>query len=143
MDQVDIAESLLPSSVCVELTLLPAQFHDLFYRRHDDSPERNLLVAVLADALHCWLFHPPNTTYPAHRSGIPYRVRLQREAGEWLLGDSRKAPFSFEFVCQALGLDADVIRERLRKYPNLEGSSRKPWPNRRSPVITKGRYVAV
>ena len=64
------------------------------------TPEHRLLIALLADAIHC--FH-----HAANR-------RVAREAERWLMNDRSSGPFSFDSVCFFLDLDAHAVRNRLR-----------------------------
>jgi len=41
-------------------------------------------------------------------------LQLRREAGRWLTSDDRSWCFSFERICEAVGLDPDCIRRGLR-----------------------------
>ncbi len=81
-------------------SLLPAQF---FARRISESPERALMVAMLQDAFNCVM----------NSGGSNQRARLATEAQAWLEAED-DGPFSFVWVCDALGLDAERIRARLK-----------------------------
>ena len=92
--------------------ILPAQFFAEL-RRHA-SGERLLLVAVLEDAIKCFqkfLF--------ANRARDR---RLFREAEQWMMEASRAQSanaspyFSFEQICNVLGLDPDYVRGGLRRW---------------------------
>jgi hypothetical protein len=57
------------------------------------------------------------------RAGSPYRrsvgyaaldVRLVRNAAAYVASTDRGWPFSFENLCDALGMDADALRHELR-----------------------------
>lgn len=79
--------------------LLPIQF---FGRLHAPRipGEKALLIAVLETALSDLDAYPPTH-------------RLHRDAATWLAGSD--GPFSFRYVCEQLGLDADTIREAVDK----------------------------
>src|SRR5579875_408424 len=66
--------------------LLPTQFFDRLRRRSEHDGERRLMVAVLEDA-EAWIESPDRT---------------------WL--------FSFENICDVLGIDADYLRRGLREW---------------------------
>ena len=68
------------------------------------SGEYRLAVAILEDAIQI---------YCMEGSGRR-NLQLRREAGRWLSSDDRSWCFSFERICEALGLDPDCIRRGLR-----------------------------
>ncbi len=70
--------------------------------------ERRLLSAILEDAVHCFRKYAF-----AHD---PHGKRLFDEANEWIMGDGDGAHFSFEFVCDVLGLDAGYLRAGLMEW---------------------------
>ena len=63
------------------------------------------MQAILLDALQCVIG--------------PERQRAREGlcAREWIDTHDREWPFSFESICDALGLDADALRRRLRNAP--------------------------
>lgn len=65
------------------------------------APEKRLMLAVLEDAIACLRKH--RVTGDARFS----------EARKWILEKSPERPFSFEFVCAALGLSASYLRAGL------------------------------
>jgi len=79
--------------------LLPAQ--TLPASAGHSSPEHRLLIALLADAIHCF-HHAAN-------------ARVARDAERWLMNDRHPGPFSFDSVCFFLGLNARAVRSRLRE----------------------------
>ena len=78
--------------------ILPAQ---MWRRRH--SPEHRLMIAVLRDAINCLLKDQGNG-------------RTSREAQQWIMGPDVDWPFSFENVCDVLGLDPGCLRSGLRRW---------------------------
>ena len=105
-------DSLSELSNCglpVEERILPAQFHDLLHATGERSGEHRLMVALLEDALHCWL--------EAATRGIHTTVRREkehREADAWIFG-RYCAPLTFEQVCSYLDIGPDYIRRELCK----------------------------
>lgn len=77
----------------------PAPFFDPGPALAKVCPETALLCAVLEDALACF--------YTARDT------RLVEEARSWFFADDGPTLFSFGSVCEALGLDAREIRDRL------------------------------
>lgn len=72
------------------------------------EPERRLMQAVLADALHIWL---------RDRWARGGSARLAwAEVDRWFRSTNRSWPFAFEAICEALDLDADRLRRVLRTH---------------------------
>ena len=74
--------------------------------------ERALMRAVLEDAIRC-----------LSGAGGPMRMRpsLAAEARRWVTDRDRQWPYSFENICDSLGLDADHVRTRLlHRAPEVE-----------------------
>lgn len=86
--------------------LLPCQFFDSIGVRARDEPEKRLLLAVLIDAIHCW-----RTT--GYGSRI---VRDRRDATVWLFTPKLRGGFSFELVCEGLGIEPDWFRHALKYF---------------------------
>jgi hypothetical protein len=110
-------QDLQPRSVAVEervMTLFQpdilvgAQFNATYQRRFHLDPERVLMLAVLQDAVVCF---QDNVTAKCKRKQI-----LHLEAEEWILNKDRAYLFSFENVCEALGYDADYLRNGLLRW---------------------------
>jgi hypothetical protein len=111
IDKAKLVEAVLPQCPGID-TLLPEQFGDLF-RSTERSPEQRMMLAILEDAIRCWLGVPTalrNDPWMASK-----RMRLAREADIWLFDDNAKAPISFKTCCGALGIETEWIRQKLRK----------------------------
>ncbi len=72
-------------------------------------PELALMRAVLEDGVMCYLGR-------ARRRRIDRRI-LQREAAHWLQIHDWESPFSFNNVCEALGLDHESTRVTILAWP--------------------------
>jgi hypothetical protein len=83
--------------------LTPVQYYSDTLRRQG-SGVRRLMAALLEDAAH---------TY-SRNAGAGETSRLFQEAKAWVESDDREWPFSFERVCEALQLDSEWVRGRLR-----------------------------
>ena len=98
--------------------ILPSQLLPEFGRPM--MPEKRLMVAIVDDAVNCFLRYR-FATHPRSR-------RLFREAEQWIMDRNRSWPFSFETICDTLGLDAGCLRYGLlqwhARHPELGG---KPW----------------
>jgi len=104
--------AVLPASLCEPDVLLPEQV-----RRGINlpaGPERRLLLAVLETAL-------DDLGIGRGRQGPKSRNGSEAAVHAWVRGAD--APFSFEFVCDALGLDAVSVRVRLLMAHFLASSS--------------------
>ena len=66
------------------------------------SAERELMAAILADAIDCYW------KYFNGRDGRS--VRLFRDASHWIFANDEEQTFSFVNICDALNLDAAYIR---------------------------------
>ena len=96
-------------------TLLPSQFFDRVRRRTEHDGERRLMIAVLEDAV---------DVYRKQAGARDARAQqLFREAEEWIEDTDRTWLFSFQNICDVLGLDADYLRGGLRRWKEraLEG----------------------
>ncbi len=69
--------------------------------------ERLLMLAVLEDALDCYR--------KCRRSREPATRLLFDETRAWLDSRDRDTLFSFESICEALDIDPDYLRRRLRE----------------------------
>jgi hypothetical protein len=73
-----------------------------------NGPERRLMSAVLEDAIHSF------QKSAAARTAMDKAIFAEEE--EWLFGADEDGAFSFESICDALGLDADYLRSGLRRW---------------------------
>jgi len=78
-----------------------------------NGPERRLMVAVLEDAVHGFKKNA------AARSAVEKAVFAEEE--EWFFDRGADGPFSFETICDALGLDPDYLRSGLRRWVENHG----------------------
>jgi len=80
--------------------------YEAVYRRAEPAcGERRLLLAVLEDGIRTFLKHSRATHGRA--------LNLRREAFSWLTTDDRRDVFAFENICEALGIDAARLRQRV------------------------------
>ena len=66
------------------------------------------MFAVLADAIGCFLKYRFSTSNRSRR--------CFREAEAWLMFEPKEGPFSFESICETLGLDPGYLRRGLRLW---------------------------
>ncbi|HEU4341607.1 MAG TPA: hypothetical protein VFU31_08560 [Candidatus Binatia bacterium] len=106
--------------------VLPEQFFDTMRRTEHFEPEKNLLLAILEDAIHNYRKYSL-----AHD-----RVGRERfaEAEHWIMHAEDDWIFSFVNVCELLGLDPEHLRRGLRdwraKMMEQEKSSRSSGSTR-------------
>ncbi len=104
-------------------TLLPAQYFAAFSREGGLVRERRLMLAVLQDAVECY------QKYALARD--PRGRLLFEDACDWIESEEREWPFSYENICEVLGLNPEYIRRGLSK-----------WRQQKSPVKrTEARIV--
>jgi hypothetical protein len=67
--------------------------------------EQRLMLAVLVDAI--------NILQGWHRLGSARKRRAFAEAGQWVNTRGTGYPFSFDSICDALGIDPEILRGKL------------------------------
>lgn len=87
-------------------TMLASQFFDRIRRRSDLTGEKRLMCAVIEDAVDVYRKYA-GVRDPAHE-------KLFRDAEEWIETRDRTWLFSFETICDVLGLEPDALRRGLR-----------------------------
>lgn len=87
--------------------MLPVQFIELLQRPSERTPELRLMAAVLEDAIRTFCRCAASQTARSRR--------LFEETAEWFDTSDVSWPFSFENICDALGLEAEWIRRLLRR----------------------------
>lgn len=97
-------------SILEDDAIMPAQFFDL-HRARQLSPERRLLLNVLADAVELISGSTRNSDGVFLRG----RARLIIDARLWVQDEAPDTPWGFTFtaVCGHLGIDAGALRKRL------------------------------
>jgi len=89
-------------------TLLPSQFFDRIRRRSEHDGERRLMIAVLEDAVDVYRKQAGNREARAQQ--------LFLEAEQWIEDPDRTWLFSFQNICDVLGLDASYLRRGLHAW---------------------------
>ena len=102
--------------------LMPEQFFAEMGKETGASNERSLMLAILKDAVECF------QKYALARD--PEGEELHREADEWIFSRDREWPFSFENICDVLGVSAGYVRSGLAPHRRLA-----PRKVRRTPRI--------
>jgi hypothetical protein len=98
--------------------LAAEQFADTFRRIEHLEPEKALLLAVLEDAVDCFLkYHSTQDRIGKGRF---------HEAEEWIMQSGNDWLFSFENVCELLELNAEYLRRGLRQWSLKMTQQNKP-----------------
>jgi hypothetical protein len=102
--------------------LLPGQYYDMVRGpRRGDGP-RDLMLAVLEDAIR---------TYLGNMAGRTTRQRrLFDEVKVWIDMRGDRAPFSFETICETFDIEPDNLRRRLSSLPAEKFLRRRRAPKR-------------
>lgn len=105
---MDAVEGFDYRQLFAEDTLVSQQFEESMKTRIQFEPEKQLMLAVLEEAVYC--FHKY-----IHASGKKGKA-LFRDADEWIQECDGKWLFSFESVCSFLGFEPAYIRAGLNKW---------------------------
>jgi len=90
-------------------TVSPAQYLETVRRKTHLEADQELMLAVLEDAITCFQVH--------FAARDKQKTRLFRKAEEWiLLQEKSNWLFSFDKVCETLGLNPGYIREGLLRW---------------------------
>jgi hypothetical protein len=106
--------------------ILPELSFDALRERAGSLAERRLIIAVLEDAVMCYQKYM--------RSTARHDRRVFDQAETWLMRrdpDASCDRFSFEFICDALGLESDSLRQQLRRWRDQETRRRAPFVSSR------------
>jgi hypothetical protein len=89
-------------------TLLSAQYFDNLRRSTLLQPEMRLTLAILEDAINCF----QDNLMAESAKG----KKLFNEAEEWILDEGGDWIFSFQNVCELLGLNPAYVRQGLLRW---------------------------
>jgi hypothetical protein len=100
--------------------ILPSQYFDAVASQRL-SGEQRLMLAVLIDAI--------NVLHSWKGTGSVHKRRNYAEAIQWINTHGTKHPFSFESVCDALGIEPGLLRSRLcmLKVRSANAEGRLTW----------------
>ncbi len=93
-------------------TLLPVQYYDLMRRRDRLPGAHRLALAVLLDAVESYL---KNMNAKSRERRI-----LFYEVQNWMNSKNKVGMFSYETLCETLGLDAKALRRALKNQLKRE-----------------------
>ena len=102
-------------------TVLPSQFFSGAGIDASLQPEKRLMLAVLEDAVGTF----QKCAFARDRRG----QALFAETEEWFTSEDREWPFSFENICQALGLEPSFVRTGMRRWRERQRVQAEGAPN--------------
>jgi hypothetical protein len=85
--------------------LLPQQYYDILSGPRRSDGARDLMLAVLEDAIRTYVTNVATKT--------TRQRRLFEEVKAWFDTRGDRAPFSFETICETFDIDANSLRQRL------------------------------
>jgi len=97
--------------------LLSAQYFENLRRRTHFEPEKRLMLALLEDAINCYQDNLIS------RSGK--KKRLFEDTEQWVLRTDGDWIFSFDNVCDALGLNPEYVRPALLRWKERSQKARR------------------
>ncbi len=116
------------SLICQQGDLsIEGDFLDSIHRKTKREGEEALILAVLEDAIHCFQKY----LMARNRRG----ENLFREAEDWILATDVDSPFSFENICETLGLDPSYLREGLMGWK--EKKLTESWQSKVYPLLAR------
>ena len=102
-------------------SLLSTQYFENLRRQTLFEPEKRLMLAILEDGIHCYFDN-------FHASGSK-KKRLFDDAAAWIVERNGDWVFSFESVCDALGLNSAYVRQGLLRWGEKSGNPRRARNN--------------
>lgn len=83
------------------------------------EPEKNLMFAILEDAVRCYRAY-------AFSKSVPLK-RLYTDAEKWMWKNDWEWSFSFRNICEVLGVDPFCLRRGLLRWKEAQtGTESKP-----------------
>jgi hypothetical protein len=79
------------------------------------TPVQRLMAAVLEDGVACARQRAVSEGFRAPRLAAILLNCRTAEARDWVASDARHWPFAFRNVCDALGVDPEAVRAKLRR----------------------------
>lgn len=89
-------------------TLLPAQYLETWRGKAHLEPEKDLMLAVLDDAVSCFQKH----LFARDSKG----KGLFRDAEEWIMDRNSDWLFSFWNICEVSGINPEYVRQGLLRW---------------------------
>jgi hypothetical protein len=99
--------------------LLSAQYFGNLRRKTHFEPEKRLMLALLEDAINCYQDNM--------NSRSSKKKRLFEETEQWILEAGGDWIFSFDSVCETLGLNPAYVRQGLLRWKErIQNGLRRP-----------------
>ncbi len=112
-------------------TVLCAQYLETVCRKNHLLAEQELMLAVLEDAVSCF------QKYVGARDEM--EMKLFREAEEWILLQGKSNwLYSFDNICETLGLNPGYVREGLLRWRHFRLIERDRVRHR----VNRSRYAS-
>ena len=89
-------------------TLLPAQYLENYRQKSYMEPEARLMLAVLEDAVTCYQKY----VFAQDERG----AELFHDAEAWVMQKDSKWLFSFDNICESLGINPAYVRDGLVRW---------------------------
>jgi hypothetical protein len=121
MDRPEVVLEERLASLFQPDVLIPAQYFDTLRSKTGMEAEKRLMLAVLEDAVRCF---QDNVLEQGET-----KKTLFEEAEEWFLNEGDEWVFSFENICEALGLNPRYVRRGLLNWmkKHLTHRPRPAW----------------
>ena len=121
-DEIHLGSEDKIASIFQPDTLVSEQYFDNLRRKTRLEPETRLMLAVLEDGIDCYQdnFIPRNAA----------QRRLFDEAKEWIFSRDGDWIFSFENLCEVLGLNAAYLRQGLLRWKPQSATGHSAGPKR-------------
>jgi hypothetical protein len=137
MSEVHSTPDAIMESVVGLHQILPSQYFDLS-GGHRLTAEQRLMLALLADAIN------------VYQQGVVSRTTRKRllylDADRWIMMSAKTAPhaFSFNTVCEALGINSGVLRRRLIlwKHRVCQDTDSFTRPHLRLKITPRARHLS-
>lgn len=85
-----------------------AELERCYHNRWINEPERNLMLAVLEDAIRCFLGYRDGDN--SARNRLAYA-----DARDWINSKSRYSIFAFRNLCEIVGINPDSLKRELNR----------------------------
>jgi hypothetical protein len=98
--------------------LLSAQYFENLRRKTYFEPEKRLMLALLEDAINCY---QDNLVSRGSK-----KKRLFEQTEQWILEANGDWVFSFDSVCETLGLNPEYVRQGLLRWKERNQRGQRP-----------------
>jgi hypothetical protein len=115
-----------------------AELERCYHNRWINEPERNLMLAVLEDAIRCYLGYRDGDQSARNRL-------LFADARDWINSPARYSIYAFRNLCETIGINPDSLRRelnRIRRDSSARSISLQRTFDVRSPSMSNTRTAA-